>query len=60
MYGILPSKVLAEATTYDLMVMDIAMAWENHQYEKATNKKSTPQIPQEQLIDMIKKVRSSQ
>lgn len=29
-YGLLPSEVLARATTYDLMVNDVCTAWENH------------------------------
>jgi len=31
MYNILPSKIIAEATTFDLMVADVWTAWENHQ-----------------------------
>jgi hypothetical protein len=30
-YGLLPSEVLARATTYDIMVADVLTTWENHQ-----------------------------
>lgn len=29
-YHVLPSVVLSEATTFDLMVTDVMMSWENH------------------------------
>jgi hypothetical protein len=30
-YGLLPSEVLARATTFDLMITDVYSTWENHQ-----------------------------
>ena len=30
-YGLLPSEVLARATTYDIMVADVLTTWEHHQ-----------------------------
>jgi len=30
-YGLLPSEVLARATTFDLMITDVYSTWEHHQ-----------------------------
>jgi hypothetical protein len=30
-YGVLPSQVAREATTYDLMITDVYQAWEQYQ-----------------------------
>lgn len=32
-YGMLPSKIMQEASTFDLVVMDAAMSFERHQQE---------------------------
>lgn len=37
-YGKLPSKVISEANTFDLFIMDAAITYENHMQEKAYNK----------------------
>lgn len=29
-FGLLPSQVAAQATSYDLMIMDVMTTWENH------------------------------
>jgi hypothetical protein len=58
MYGQLPSTVLATATTYDLMVMDTLMTWENQQLDKASGKPQTPQLSQEQMMEMVKSVKN--
>lgn len=34
-YGLLPSEVLSKATTYDLMVTDVLMTWDNYQNNPA-------------------------
>ena len=56
-YGILPSKVLQEATTYDLMIADVMSSWDNYQMEKAMGKTPVPDYSQQELLDMIKKVK---
>jgi hypothetical protein len=56
-YGQLPSYVLANATTYDLRVMDTVAQWENQAYEQSQGKKSVPKLSQQQMMDMINKVK---
>lgn len=58
-YGVLPSRVLAEATTFDLMVYDVMITWERDQQDKAEGKKTVPNLSQQQMMDMMNKVRSS-
>lgn len=58
MYGQLPSYVKANATTYDLMVMDTVLSWENKKYNESQGIKSVPKLSQAQMMAMIEKVRS--
>ena len=37
-YGVLPSKVAAEATTFDIMITDVYSTWERLQHDKAAGK----------------------
>ena len=37
-YGMLPSKVISEANTFDVFIMDAAITYENHMQEKAYKK----------------------
>lgn len=37
-YGLLPSQVLKTADTFDLMVMDVSIAWQTLQNSKKNNK----------------------
>lgn len=57
-YGVLPSKVLAEGTTFDLMVYDIMITWEREQQDRAEGKKPKPNLSQRQMMDMIAKARA--
>lgn len=57
MYGQLPSYVLANATTYDIQVMDLMLGWEQQQYDKANGKKSTPKLSVEQMQAMVAEVK---
>ncbi len=36
-YGLLPSEVLARASTLDLYVMDAALSYRDHQQKKSNN-----------------------
>ena len=56
-YGILPSQVREFATTYDLMIYDVMMSWEQYQQEKAEGKTPTPKLSQDQMIAMMDKVK---
>jgi hypothetical protein len=57
MYGQLPSYVEANATTFDIMVYDVMMSWEEHQRNQAEGKLDTPKLSQEQMTAMLEKVR---
>lgn len=59
-YGLLPSEVMSRASTFDLFVLDAALSYELHQHEKASGKKSTPEIPQEKLLEVVKRTRNKQ
>lgn len=37
-YGMLPSKIISEATTYDLMITDVLVSYDNYQMQKASGK----------------------
>lgn len=54
MYGQLPSYVKANANTFDMLVTNTVLAWEQEQYDKASGKTSTPNLTQEQMKAMIK------
>ena len=54
-YGVLPSHVLQNATTYDLMIADVMSTWEEYQYKKASGKPVTPHLTQEQMLAMLHK-----
>ena len=53
-YGMLPSQVLAQADTFDLYIMDVAMSFENYYRKKANNKgrAPTPELTQAELQKM--------
>jgi len=53
-YGVLPSHVIVNATTYDLMIADVMGAWEEYQYNKAMGKPTIPNYTQEELMNMLK------
>ncbi len=52
-YGLLPSQVIANATTYDLMITDVLATWEEHKNnpEKMDNYKT------EDLEKLVKEAR---
>lgn len=52
-YGVLPSDVVNRATTFDLMVYDVCLTWEQHQRDQANG--VAPQYTQEQLLEIIGK-----
>ena len=57
--GMLPSQVELQATTYDIMVMDVLNTYENWQQQKANGKvdPSVFQFTQEELKAMMEKSR---
>tara|TARA_R100001509_G_scaffold105164_2_gene62138 strand:+ start:3014 stop:3238 length:225 start_codon:yes stop_codon:yes gene_type:complete len=61
-YSALPSKVLFEADTFDIHIINTATAWEQYQSEVAQAKagKGTmpaPKVPVGKLQEMMDKVR---
>lgn len=50
-YGLLPSECIERATTYDIQVMDIAIATEVYEHKKAMNKgrEPPPELDQHEL-----------
>ena len=57
MYGQLPSYVKANASTYDLMVMDTVLSWEQKKLDEANGIKHTPKLSQEQMLKMLADVK---
>ena len=57
-YGVLPSQVHEFGTTYDLMIYDVMMSWEQYQQERAEGKMPTPNLSQEQMMAMMEKVKA--
>lgn len=64
-YGLLPSEALARGNTLDLYVLDLGAKWTNHQAELEEERrtgikkpKKAPALTQEQMMAMIKNVRS--
>lgn len=55
-YGMLPSMVLANASTFDLECLDIAITYENLKIAEASGKPAEPS--QDELLEVIKKSRS--
>lgn len=56
-YHKLPSEVLAHATTFDIMVYDVMTAWEQEQNDRANGVKKTPELTQQQMLDMVAKTK---
>lgn len=54
-YGMLPSFVLENANTYDLMIADVMSSWEEYQYNKAMGKNPTPNLTQDELLTIFNK-----
>ena len=57
-YRLLPSQVIEQATTYDLMVYDVMMAWEQKHRDEAEGK--LPQLSQEQMKAMLQRAKDKQ
>lgn len=53
-YRMLPSEVLARATTYDLMIADVWSAWQEHK----SKPEDTSQYKTDDLEALIKKAKT--
>jgi hypothetical protein len=60
-YGMLPSHVEQNATTYDLMVSDVLATYENFQQQKANGKvdPTVYQFTDDELKAMMEKARGN-
>ena len=56
-YGMLPSEVLARATSFDIMVTDVFSTWEKHQLDQATGKSPLESMDSDQLQEILEKSR---
>jgi hypothetical protein len=56
-YGLLPSMVRELGTTYDLMIYDVMMSWEQYQQDKAEGKKSIPNLSEEAMMAALERVK---
>jgi hypothetical protein len=52
-YGMLPSQVIAEATTFDLVVMDAAISFQNH------SSRDPNDASEEELLKILEKSRGN-
>lgn len=51
-YHLLPSEVVARATTFDIMVMDVMATWEDYQHKKADGS-YVPELTEEQMMKIL-------
>lgn len=57
-YKLLPSQVLASATTFDLYVLDTATRYVKYQQDVAEGKQAKAhKLSQQEMLDMIKRAR---
>lgn len=48
-YGCLPSKIIQEASTFDLVIMDMAMTYERHVHDSSQSG-YVPEVSVEELL----------
>ena len=48
-YGMLPSRVISEASTFDLVIMDMALTYERH-IQDSSQEGYVPEVSVEELI----------
>jgi hypothetical protein len=53
-YHTLPTHILSQATTLDMVIFDVAMTYRHHLRQKK-DPKATPNMPQEQLEEIMRK-----
>lgn len=54
-YGVLPSMVLAHATTYDIMILDVMRAWKKYQQDLSSGR--APDVDEKTLMEIMAKNR---
>lgn len=48
-YGMLPSEIMTRASTFDLVIMDMALSYEKHLYESSKDD-YVPDVSVEELM----------
>lgn len=56
-YSTLPSKLLCDADSFDLMVFDVAVTWEKLQHDKQNKKVDPSMYDQQELQSIMDKVK---
>ena len=56
-YGVLPSYLIQNGDTFDLMVMDVALGYEKMQHDKQNGVVNPGRFNQEDLMERLNKVR---
>lgn len=54
-FGMLPSQVVEQATTYDLMIADVMSTWEDYQLKKSSGKPVVPDLTTDELLTIFNK-----
>lgn len=52
-YGLLPTEVLERATTFDMVILDAAVGYEQFVTDRARGVKKSPEVPQQKLVEVI-------
>jgi hypothetical protein len=55
-YGLLPSEVMNKATTFDLVILDAAIAFER---DANRDPNTPPEVPEEDLLKILEKTRGN-
>ncbi len=56
-YGVLPSYLIQNGDTFDLMVMDVALGYERMQHDKQKGIVNPGRFNEEDLMERLNKVR---
>ena len=55
-YSLLPSEVMSKASTFDLVVLDAALGFENHLQDQANGKKAPPKLSEKEMMAQLERV----
>lgn len=59
-YGVLPSRLLEDASTFDLVVYDVVMTYRNQQEKKGNRQQQTTNLPgDDNMLDAVTKFREN-
>lgn len=59
-YQCLPSYALANASTFDLYVLDVSARWERYQRDLADGKIKPRQPDEQQMLELVKRAKEKQ